>query len=84
VVKQISNQTLTLGPTHEQKHVHMIFKGMFTRSEANSCSCKQSTKEFTIRDKTKPLSFQKVGLDNGQPRLTWLRHLVVPSRTRKC
>ncbi len=41
-------------------------------------------KKLTIRDKTKPLSSQKVGPENGQPRLTWLRHLVVPSRTRKC
>ncbi len=45
VVGQANNQAPTLEPAHEQRRIHMISKGMFIRSEANSCSCKQSTKE---------------------------------------
>jgi hypothetical protein len=41
-------------------------------------------KKPTIRDKTKPLGFYKVGLESGQPRVTRLEHLILPSGTRKC
>jgi len=41
-------------------------------------------KKLATRDKTKPLSFQKVGHENRQPRVTWLGHLVMPTRTKKC
>jgi hypothetical protein len=40
-------------------------------------------KKLPIGGKTKPLSSQRVGHENGHPRVTWLRHLVVPTRTKK-
>jgi len=33
VLGQINNQMPILGLTHEQKHAHMISKGMFTKSK---------------------------------------------------
>ncbi len=41
VVRQDDNQAPTLGLAHERRHVHMISKGEFVRSEANFCLCKQ-------------------------------------------
>ncbi len=41
-------------------------------------------KKPTTRDKTKPLSFQKVRPKSKQLGVTWFGHLVVLSRTRKC
>jgi len=43
-----------------------------------------SPKKLTTRDKTKPLGSQRVGPKNGQPKVTWLGHLVVPSEIGKC
>jgi hypothetical protein len=40
--------------------------------------------KHAIRDKIKPLGSQKVGLENGQPRVTWLKHFVVPFGMGKC
>jgi len=37
-------------------------------------------KKSTAGDKTKPLSFQRVGPQNEQLGVTWLTHLVVLSR----
>jgi hypothetical protein len=37
-----------------------------------------------IKDKIKPLNFQKVEPKNRQPKVTWLKHLVMPSRMGKC
>ncbi len=37
-----------------------------------------------IRDKSKPLSFQKMRPKDGQPKVTWLKHPVMPSRMGKC
>ncbi len=65
VVRRINNQVPTLGPAHEQRCAHMISKGTSTKSEANSYSCKQSAKKPTTKDKTEPLSSQRVGLENG-------------------
>ncbi len=36
------------------------------------------------RNKTKPLGFQKVGLESERPRVIWFGHLLVLCRTRKC
>jgi hypothetical protein len=41
-------------------------------------------KKNAIKDKIKPLSFQKVEPKNGQPKVTWLKHPVMPSRMGKC
>jgi hypothetical protein len=43
-----------------------------------------SPKKFAIGDKIKPLSFQRVGPESGQPKVTWLGHLILPFETRKC
>ncbi len=43
-----------------------------------------SLKKPTIEDKTKPLGFQKVGLENGQPKVTRLVRFIVQSRMGKC
>jgi hypothetical protein len=45
VVGRTNNQVLALGPTHEQRHAHAISKGSSTEREANSYSCKPSTKK---------------------------------------
>jgi hypothetical protein len=45
VVRLTNNQTLPLGFTHERKCVHMIFKAMSIKSEANYYSCRWLTKE---------------------------------------
>jgi hypothetical protein len=37
-----------------------------------------------IGDKTEPLGFQKVGPKSEQLGVTWLRHLIKPSRMGKC
>jgi hypothetical protein len=36
-----------------------------------------SPRKLSTGDKTKLLSSQRVGLDNGQPRVTWLGHFIV-------
>jgi hypothetical protein len=41
-------------------------------------------KKHTTRDKIKPLSYQRVGLENEQHGVIRLGYLIVPSRTRKC
>jgi hypothetical protein len=38
----------------------------------------------TTEDKTKPLIFQRVGLESGQPRVIGLRYFIMPSRMGKC
>jgi hypothetical protein len=73
-----------LGPTHEQKGVRMIFNGEFVKSKANSCSCKQSTKEHTIGDKIEPLNFQRVKPGNIQPKVTGFGYFVMPFGMGKC
>jgi hypothetical protein len=45
---------------------------------------KNPPKNTTIGCKTKPLSSQKVGHENGQFGVTWLEHLLVPSGMGKC
>ncbi len=45
VVGRVNNQEPILGPTHEQRRAQAISKGMSTRGEANSYSCKWSAKE---------------------------------------
>jgi hypothetical protein len=42
-----------------------------------------SLKKPTIGGKIEPLGFQRVGHESGHPRITWLGHLVVPSRMGK-
>jgi hypothetical protein len=70
VLGQINNQMPILGLAHEQKHAHMISKGMFTKSKTTFCSCRRFAKKLSIGDKNEPLDFQKVGLESGQPRVT--------------
>ncbi len=41
-------------------------------------------KKPSTRGKTKPLGSQKVGLENGQPRVTRFEYLVVSFGMRKC
>jgi hypothetical protein len=41
-------------------------------------------KKLAIRDKIEPLSFQRVGLDSGQRRVTWLGHFILPLGIGKC
>ncbi len=67
------------GPAQEQRCVHTISEGMFTRSEASDLA-----KKLVTRDKTKPLGSQRVGLESEQPRVTWFKHLVVLLGMRKC
>jgi len=62
----------------------MISKGTSTKSEANSYSCKQFAKKPTTKDKTEPLSSQRVGLENGQLMVTWLKHFIMSSEIGKC
>jgi hypothetical protein len=38
-----------------------------------------SPKKPLIKDKTKPLGFQRVGPKSKQLRVTWFGHLIVPS-----
>jgi hypothetical protein len=42
------------------------------------------TKKLATRDKTKLLSFQRVRFENEQPKVIWLKYLIIPSKTRKC
>jgi hypothetical protein len=41
-------------------------------------------KKLATRDKTKPLGFQRVGPESEQPRVLWLKHVLVLFRTGKC
>jgi hypothetical protein len=41
-------------------------------------------KKLATKDKTKPLGFQKVGPESEQPKVIWLRHLLVLCRLGKC
>jgi hypothetical protein len=41
-------------------------------------------KKLTIGDKTKPLGFQKVGLNSKQPGVTRFGYFIVSSRIGKC
>jgi len=41
-------------------------------------------KKPKTKDKTKPLGFQRVGLESEQLGVTKLGHFVVPFGTRKC
>jgi hypothetical protein len=43
-----------------------------------------SPRKPSTGDKIKPLGFQRVGLESGQPRVTWLGHFVVSSKMGKC
>ncbi len=59
MIKRINNQTSVPGLTHEQKHVHIICKGAYTRSEVNSYSCTHVDdlpKKPTTRGKIKSLN----------------------------
>jgi hypothetical protein len=40
--------------------------------------------KLTTRDKTKPLGFQSVGPKSEQPKVIWLRYLLIFSRMGKC
>ncbi len=53
-------------------------------SKQTSTYVSNLTKKLAIEDKTKPLGFQKVRLENEQPEVIWLKYLIVPSKTRKC
>jgi hypothetical protein len=44
-------------PAHEQRHAHMISKGVFIRSKMNSYSCRWSAKEVATNDKIEPLGY---------------------------
>jgi hypothetical protein len=37
-----------------------------------------------IGGKIEPLSSQKVGHENGHPKVTWLKHLIMSSQMGKC
>jgi len=41
-------------------------------------------KKLITGGKTKPLSFQKVGHENGHPKVTWFKHLIMPFGIGKC
>jgi hypothetical protein len=41
-------------------------------------------KKHAIGDKIEPLGSQKVGPKNGQLKVTWLEHLIVSSKIKKC
>jgi hypothetical protein len=41
-------------------------------------------KKPTTKDKTKSLNSQRVGPENGQPRVSRLKYLVMPSKMGKC
>jgi hypothetical protein len=41
-------------------------------------------RKLVTRDKTKPLSFQKVGPESGQLGVTWFKCLVVRYEMKKC
>jgi hypothetical protein len=41
-------------------------------------------KQPSTKGKTKPLSFQKVGLESRLPRVIGFKYLVMSSRTKKC
>ncbi len=56
-----------------------LLKGKQTPTHVNV-----SLKKLTIKGKTKPLSFQKVGHENGHLKVTWFGHFVMPSRMGKC
>jgi hypothetical protein len=40
-----------------------------------------SPKKLATKDKIKPLGFQRVGSESGQPRLTRLRYFIMPFGT---
>jgi hypothetical protein len=40
--------------------------------------------KFITGDKIKPLGSQRVGHESGHLRVTWLGHLIMPSRMGKC
>jgi hypothetical protein len=77
-----NNQAHAPGPTHERKHICMIYERT-SRKQTLTC-VSDPPKKPTIGDKTKPLGSQKVGLENKQPRVTWLGYLVMPSKMEKC
>jgi hypothetical protein len=63
----------------------MTFEGAFIRkSRQTSTHVGDSPKKPAIGDKTKPLGFQRVGLESGQLEVIWFEYFIVPSKTRKC
>jgi hypothetical protein len=45
VVGWANNQMFVVGPTQDQRHVHMACEGTSIKSVANSCLCKRFVKE---------------------------------------
>ncbi len=77
MVGQVNNQTHALGHAHEWKRVCMISKGRFIRRKTNLTHVGDLPKKPTTRGKIKPLNFQRVGPENGQPRVKRLWHFVM-------
>ncbi len=67
------------GDVFAQYSKEHLLKVKQTRICVSNLPRKPSTK-----DNIKPLGFQKVGLENGQPKATWLRHFIMSFGMGKC
>jgi hypothetical protein len=54
------------------------------KTKQNFVHVSDMPKKLATRDKTKPLGFQSVGPKSEQPKVIWLKHLLVFSRMGKC
>jgi len=64
--------------------VEMFFKEHLLEARQTFVHVDDSPKKLAIGDKTKPLGFQRVRLENRQPKVTWFEYFIMPSKTRKC
>jgi len=62
----------------------MLFKEHLLEARQTFVHVDDSPKKLAIGDKTKPLGFQRVRLENRQPKVMWFQYFIMPSKTRKC
>jgi hypothetical protein len=83
-VGHINNQTFILGPTHERGCVRMISKKTSIKSKFFFAHVGDPPKKLTTKDKIKPISFQRGGLESEQLRVKRFWHLITLSGMGKC
>ncbi len=74
----------TIGPTQDQKHVRMVFKGTSIRSVANSYLCRQSIKKTCKWGYDCITKFTKSKPETRQPKVGKFEYLVMPIGKGKC
>jgi hypothetical protein len=62
----------------------MICERTFVKNETNSYSLGNLPNKLVIKDKTKGLGSQKVGIKNGQPKVIKFEYFIMLSKTKTC